>query len=138
MTDVVFAVGLAVWRAEREIPVPLGTICEAVPLPSELVIDATGEGRPVLDLLRQSGHSPVAVSIIGNGSERLDPEDLIWRAPKERLMLPLAGAMEARRLSIAPDLQERETLKFELAAFHRKLNERVIPYSAGSGSTMTP
>src|SRR5579864_7099826 len=55
----------------------LGILCEAVPPPCELVIDVTGVGRPILDLLRQAGHSPVAVSITGTGSERLDREDLI-------------------------------------------------------------
>jgi hypothetical protein len=108
----------------------LGLLYDAAPPPSALVIDATGVGRPVLDLLRQDGHSPVAVSIIGTGVERLDPEDLIWRVPKKRLMSPLACAIEAGRLSIAPDLPERETFKTELAAFHRKLNQRAIRSSA--------
>jgi hypothetical protein len=102
----------------------LGLLLEAAPPPCALVIDATGVGRPVLDLLRQAGHSPVAVSIIGSGSERLEPEDGIWRVPKKRLMSPLACAIEGGRLSIAPDLPERETFKGELAAFHRKLNQR--------------
>jgi hypothetical protein len=102
----------------------LGVICAAVPQPQDLVIDATGVGRPVLDLLRQSGHSPVAVSIIGTGNERLDPGDLIWRVPKKRLLSPLAAALEAGRLSIAPDLPERDILKRELVAFRRTLNER--------------
>ena len=70
----------------------------------------------MLDLLCQAGHLHVAASIIGMGSERLDPEDLIWRVPKHRLMLPLVRAIESRRLRVAPDLPEGETLKLKLAA----------------------
>jgi hypothetical protein len=124
--------GLSVEHLER---LPLGTpyplvaqrlsaFYEAAPPSCALVIDATGVGRPVLDLLRQNGLSPIAVSIIGRGSERLDPKDTIWHVPKKRLLSPLACAIEAGRLSIAPDLPERETFKTELAAFHRKLNQR--------------
>ena len=111
----------------------LVALCDAVPHPCELVIDATGVGRPVLDLLRQAGHLPVAVSITGTGSERLDPEDLIWRVPKLRLLAPLVRAIEGRRLSIAPGLSEGETLKSELAAFQRKLNGRCHAVLEGKG-----
>jgi hypothetical protein len=102
----------------------LGALYRAAPSPCDLVIDVTGVGRAVLDLLRQAGISPVAVSIIGRGVERLEPADGIWRVPKARLMSPLACAIEGARFSIAPDLPERETFKAELAAFHRKLNQR--------------
>jgi hypothetical protein len=111
----------------------LGMFYEAVPVPCDLVIDATGVGRPVLDLLRQAGHSPIAVSITGTGSERLDREDLIWRVPKQRLLSPLACALEAGRLSIAPDMPERETFKAELGAFHRKLNQHGHTVFGGKG-----
>jgi hypothetical protein len=111
----------------------LGALYGADPSSCELVIDVTGVGRPVLDLLRQAGHSPIAVSITGTGSERLDREDLIWRVPKARLMTPLASAIEAGRLSFAPDMPERETFKAELGAFHRKLNQRGHTVFGGKG-----
>jgi len=102
----------------------LCTVCEAVPGPCELVIDATGVGRPVLDLLRSKGRAVTAVLITGTGAETLNPETGIWSVPKRILLAPLGSALELGRLRLSPGLAivETEALRRELSRFFRQIN----------------
>jgi len=102
----------------------LDVVCDAVPSGCELVIDATGVGRPVVDLLRSKGRAPVAVLITGSGREALNPDTGIWSVPKRLLMAPLGSALELGRLRLSPGLPpvETETLRRELSGFFREIN----------------
>jgi hypothetical protein len=102
----------------------LGVVCDAVPSPRELVVDATGVGRPVVDLLRSKGRRPVAVLITGSGSETFKPETGTWSVPKRLLMAPLGSALELGRLRLSPGLPvtETEALRRELSKFFRQIN----------------
>ncbi|HVM79935.1 MAG TPA: hypothetical protein VMU06_13020 [Stellaceae bacterium] len=111
----------------------LGVIFDALPGSRALVIDATGVGRPVLDLLRAAGRNPVGVSITGGKTARRDPETGIVSVPKTVLLAPLLGAVEAGRLSLMPGLPEAEALGRELAAFRRKVNKHGHTVTGGKG-----
>ena len=113
--------------------VPLGTpypevsarivaLVQALSAPTDLVVDATGVGRPVLDLLRDAGLDPVAVSITGGRAITFDGD--IWKVPKRNLVRALVTAFEAGRLKVARGLQGAGALKRELRAFKRCISPR--------------
>ena len=112
----------------------LGVIHDALPASRAIVIDATGVGRPVLDLLRAQGRSPIAVSITGGGRSRLDEVTGLWSVPKSQLLAPLMGALEAGSLMLAPGLSDAEALGRELAAFRRKINSHGHTVTGGKGA----
>jgi len=86
---------------------------------SELVIDATGVGRPVLDLFRASGLDPRAVTITAGqkpaGSLRHA------RVPKRDLINVLLLALQAGTLTIAQDQPFADVLARELAELRVKI-----------------
>jgi hypothetical protein len=79
-----------------------------------VVADATGVGRPVIDLLRgaELGCELAAVTITGQGrASRVDGE---WRVPKRELVVGLQVLLETGSLRIAAGLREGETFIKEL------------------------
>ena len=88
----------------------------------DLVVDATGVGRPVIDQMREQGLDPVAVTITGGRAILFDGQT--WRVPKRALVRPLVAALEAGRLKVAKSLPEAEALVRELQAFKRQISDR--------------
>jgi len=87
--------------------------------PPRLLVDATGVGAPVVEMLRRRGLSPVPVLITaGRTSHR--GEDGWWHVPKKDLAASLALVMEQGRLQIARKLDIAEQLRKEMAAFRIK------------------
>jgi hypothetical protein len=84
-----------------------------------LVVDATGVGAPVVDLLRQAGLFPVAIAITGGDSSRY--EEGMWRVPKRDLVSTLQVLLQSERLKVAKFLPEAVTLVNELLAFRVKI-----------------
>lgn len=82
---------------------------------SRLVIDNTGVGRPVADMLRDRGADPVPVSI--TAGKRTTFTDGVYRVPKRELVRGVLTALENGALRIAADLPYADALKAELAAF---------------------
>ncbi len=97
-------------------------LMKALPAPGDLVVDATGVGRPVLDVLRAAGLDPVAVSTTGGRAVTFDGD--IWRVPKRVLVRTLVAALEGERLKVARGLSHTEALTHELQAFERRINAR--------------
>ena len=92
---------------------PLGTPYPAVvervtalvarlPRPLYLMVDATGVGRPVVDMLREAGAAPTPVSITYKGRTARDQTGA-WSVPKAVLMERMAMAMDQGRLKIICD-----------------------------------
>jgi len=119
--------------------IPLGTpypkviervtaIVEKLPSP-DLIVDATGLGRPVIDQMRETGLEPVPVTITGGRFMSFDGN--MWRVPKRALLRPLVAASETGRLKVAKGLREAETFQRELLAFQRRITAR--GYSAFGG-----
>ena len=96
-------------------------LVRALPGEADLVIDATGVGRPVLDMLRAAGLEPVAVTITGGRSASFDGGT--WRVPKRMLVRALVTAFEAGRLKVARGLPSAGALLRELRAFRRRISE---------------
>jgi hypothetical protein len=74
-----------------------------------LVVDATGVGMPVVDMLRASrpGCEIAAVLITGRQGERFDGK--VWHVPKLDLLARLQGLLEQKRLRIARRMRESGT-----------------------------
>jgi hypothetical protein len=88
-----------------------------------LVVDATGVGVPVVDLLRESGLATplVAVTITGaDGVTRAPNGD--WRVPKRDLVTGLQLMLQTEELRIAAGLRTGDVLVKELREMRVKVN----------------
>jgi len=88
-----------------------------------LVVDATGVGKPVVDLLREKRLHPIAITITG-GNEVTGNDREGYHVPKRDLVSNLAVLFQARRLKIAESLPEAQILVQELLNFKVKINTR--------------
>lgn len=86
----------------------------------DLIVDHTGVGRAVVDLMKQAGLSPIAL-IITAGNEATKA-GRIWHIPKRDLVSALIIAFQTGELKIAQSLPEAETLVKELMNFKLKVN----------------
>jgi hypothetical protein len=102
---------------------------------STLVVDATGCGRPVIDMIRQAqlpvGLVPV---IITSGHARTRSANG-YHVPKRELVSLLQILLQSRRLQIARALPEAATLEKELLNFELRLTPAAHEsYAAGAGA----
>jgi hypothetical protein len=81
--------------------------------PPVLAVDATGVGKPVVDLLRERGLAPMAITITG-GSTVTEGDDKTKRVPKIDLVGAAVVALQTKRLRVAADLLLAQTLVDEL------------------------
>jgi len=84
-----------------------------------LVADATGVGRPVIDMFDQAGLTPVAVTI--TGGDTVNRHGSNYRVPKRDLVSTLQVLLQSGRLKIAKQLPEAKTLVDELLNFKVKI-----------------
>ena len=83
-----------------------------------LVADATGVGRPILELFERAGLDPVAVTITSGDSETMQKEAYDWwRVSKMRLVGQLQALLHSRLLRISKSQPEAAALAMELADF---------------------
>ncbi len=97
---------------------------------ADLVVDATGVGRPVVDLLRRYGVNPVAVTITGGDAVVRDGDDL--RVPKRDLVAVLQVLLQEGRLKCA-SIPGSEILQSELSNFRVTVNPTTGHDSYGAG-----
>jgi Terminase RNaseH-like domain len=119
-----------------ELAAPIRERIERAPLKgrTNLAVDATGPGRPVVDYLREElSPAPLfAITItsgygVGGGSRDLT-------VPKRDLVATISLIFEQRRLHIAESMRDTEALLDELLAYRRTTTERGMDtYSAASG-----
>jgi hypothetical protein len=97
---------------------------------TKLIVDHTGCGRPVVDLIKQTGLRPVAVSI--HGGDRVSQDGMDYRTPKRDLVGVVAVLLQQQRLQIAQDLPMTPLLTHELLNFKVKIDPRTAhdSYSA--------
>ena len=73
-----------------------------------LVVDQTGVGRPVVDMLRSANVSPAAVTI--TGGDTVTQDGLNYRVPKKDLVAATQVLLQTERLKIARALPDAQTL----------------------------
>jgi hypothetical protein len=99
----------------------------------ELVIDYTGVGRPVFDMFRDHGTSPIGVNITGGTA--ITHEGLIWSVPKGHLISRIQMLLHAGRLEIHSDLPDASALVGELQSFKADFTDTgYIKFNARSGA----
>jgi hypothetical protein len=101
----------------------LVTVFEAPPLAgSDLAVDQTGVGRPVVDMLQRSTIDASIRAITITGGHKATPNEAGgWLVPKKELVSVLQVMLQARRIKVAPSLPEAATLVRELTTFQVKI-----------------
>jgi hypothetical protein len=86
-----------------------------------LVVDQTGVGRPVVDLLRRQAPCSILPITITGGDSVTEAEDGSRRVPKKELVTCLQLLLQSRRLRVDRSLPEAATLVRELENFRVKI-----------------
>lgn len=97
-----------------------------------LICDATGVGRPVIDLFREAHLRPIAVTITGGNQSHRDRVTGEWSVPKRDLVSAVQSTLQTDRLLIADGLTHAETLIRELLNFKVTINVRTAHDSYGA------
>lgn len=98
----------------------IGEIMQREPLKSagaKLVVDQSGVGVGVVDLMETNGLRPIRLQITAGAEET--QEGRIHRVAKTILISRLEAAMHAKELHVAAALTEAEALRDELKDFQR-------------------
>ena len=101
--------------AARLAAIPLGVKDEKY-----LIVDSTGVGRAVVDMMHASDLAPWAVTI--TGGDKAHFEGGVWRVPKRDLVAALQVLMQTKTLRVAEGLAEGETFVRELQNFKYKIS----------------
>ena len=105
---------------------------------AKLIVDATGVGRPVVDLIRPGlGPRLCAVTITGgvNETREIIRGGSWWTVPKRNLVSTAQVMLQSRRLKIAASLPEAATLTRELEGFQVKIDSETAHDSYGAWRT---
>ena len=86
----------------------------------ELLVDATGVGRPVVDLFKERGLRYKAITI--TGGNKVTGIGGGYGVPKRDLIGALEVPFHSGRLKVAAGLRLWETLRAELQTFRRKVS----------------
>jgi hypothetical protein len=128
-----------VWAVRNLARFPLGTpyteiveqirlLMKAWPLrdSAHLVVDGTGVGRPVLDLLKRAGLGHRLFSVTIHGGDRVTPYSVGngYGVPKRDLVSTLQLLLQQGRFKIAAGLLEEKAFFTELAGFGVRISER--------------
>jgi len=99
----------------------------------DLIVDATGVGRPVVDMMKDRNLRPLAVTITG-GKRATETGHNEWSVPKIELVSTIQIALQNRSLRIADGLPFAGVLRDELAAFQMRVTDRAnLTFDAISG-----
>ncbi len=97
-----------------------------------LVVDATGVGRPVVDLLRQERLPAALIDVTITGGDSVTHEGRTYRVPKRDLVSTVQVALQSERLKIAQQLPDAQILTRELLAFQVKISAETAHDSYGA------
>src|SRR6266576_103911 len=87
-----------------------------------LVVDATGVGRPVVDLLRRASLPCRVIPVTITGGDKETCESIMWHVPKRDLIAGLIVLFQRGEVSICGHLPESQTLAAELANMRIKVS----------------
>ena len=94
---------------------------EGVP---DLIVDATGVGRPVVDLLRRERLPVTLIDVTITGGDTATQQGRSWRVPKRELVSAAQVLLQSGRLKVAEALPDTATLTRELLNFQVKISEQ--------------
>jgi hypothetical protein len=87
---------------------------------AHLVLDGTGVGRALVDMTREAGLNPLAISI--HGGDNVTSDGFYTRVPKRDLAGIVRKLLDTERLKIIESLPEAPTLRRELQNFKVTIN----------------
>jgi hypothetical protein len=100
-----------------------------------IVLDATGVGRPIVDMLKARTTVQLRAVTFTAGEHEVQPQFDVFRVPKVDLVTSLETVLQSRRLECAPDVPLQEDLTGELSIFDFTIGERGrATFEAASGS----
>jgi hypothetical protein len=88
-----------------------------------LAVDATGVGAPVIDLFKRENHKSHLQPIQIVGGATVSREGGVTRVPKRNLVSTVQVYLQSKRLRIASQLPEADTLTRELQNFQVKITD---------------
>ena len=100
---------------------------------TELVVDATGVGRPVVDLFRQARVKRLTPVTITGGLKVIHDANEGWKVPKRDLVIGAQVLLQQGRLRISPGLALKDTFRQELMNFKVKIDPLTANDSYGAG-----
>jgi len=90
---------------------------------STLVVDATGVGRPVVDMLRRAKINATLVPVTITAGQSATPNDAGgWNVPKRDLAVTVQVLLQGKWLVVSKGMPEAATLRKELQSFKVKVN----------------
>ncbi len=90
-----------------------------------LIVDATGVGRPVVQMMEEVGLEPIPVLITGGQRESVD-DDGTFHVPKRVLVSSLQVVFQEKRIRVAQDIPLVPDFLKELDAFKMKQNTKTL------------
>jgi hypothetical protein len=105
-----------------KLPMPRDWTAHPGTRPYRLLIDATGCGRPVVELFRHEGVPAVAVTM-GHGEQTVQHDWLQYTLPKKTLVGCLQVAMQSRRILVSNQLADATTLLKEMQNFQYRITK---------------
>ena len=101
----------------------LVTIQATIPGTSRFIFDATGVGRPVVDMAHEAGLNPIGVLITGgSGAAQQDATTGFWKVPKRELVSRTQSYMQSGKLFLSSKLPLCDVIVKELLAFKMKIS----------------
>lgn len=89
---------------------------------SSLIVDQTGVGKPVVDMLRETRLPVPIITILIHGGDAVSKEDKQFRVPKRDLVGALQVLLQSKRLRVAEGLDVASLLVQELLNFKVKIS----------------
>jgi threonine dehydrogenase-like Zn-dependent dehydrogenase len=111
----------------RGVPYPaivekVRAVVDALPEGSTLVLDATGVGAAVTDMVREARLNAEVVAVLIHGGDKTTRDGSSWRVPKRDLVAVVSVLLETGRLKIASRLTHAKVLTDELRSFRVKID----------------
>jgi hypothetical protein len=100
----------------------VGAVRLKLPESTKLIIDATGCGLPVFDMMKEDGLKPIGIWF--TGGDTVTRRKGGWNVPKRDLAATLAVLSQSGRIKVAKSLPEAATLWHEMTHLRAKIDLR--------------
>jgi hypothetical protein len=100
----------------------LDHLVRRLPEKPSMAVDATGVGRPVIDMIRDASLPATVYPITLTGGDAVIRDGMERRVPKRDVASTIAVLLQTGRLRIARGLRESDTLLRELLNFRVKIS----------------
>lgn len=128
------------WKLGTPYPLLVEELCKGFDNPevagAELVVDGTGVGRPIVDMIRRAKpkcKSFWPVMCVGGISVERRDEFGYWHVTKGTLVSSLMVLLQQRRLNLPADSEDAKALAKELAVYQVKIGKRGESFNAQQG-----